>query len=233
MPLVVRGTPPRSRPWRALRTLAELRRCGMTRVASGQAQVDLDRDGRRTASTVTSQRGPNDFGPRLAERGTRADCNRSPAQDESHVQFAITLMRGKWKIGILCRLQDGPVRLSQLRRMFPRASKKMLTQHLREMEKDGLITRADLSGRLRHVEYSLSDPHGLDVSRLLQMLVAWSTEYSAHFKEPLPDGISGCKAVLSESEADQQRDRPAYRAGNGSSKLTLEVAFPRKHWGRP
>ena len=197
MPLAVRGTPPRSRPWRALRKLAELRRCGMTRVASGQAQVDLDRDDRRTASTVTPQRGLNDFGPRLAERGTRSGCLRPPAQDESHVQFAITLMRGKWKIGILCRLQDGPVRLSQLRRMFPRASKKMLTQHLREMEKDELITRTDLSGKLRHVEYSLSDPYGLAVSGLLQMLATWSAEYSERCKEPLPAVISSCEAVLS------------------------------------
>jgi DNA-binding MarR family transcriptional regulator len=103
--------------------------------------------------------------------------------------------------------------------MFPQASKKMLTQHLREMEKDGLITRTDLSGRLRYVEYSLSDPHGLTVSRLFQMLVTWSAEYSEHFKEPLPVGISGCEAVLSESEADQQRDRPALLAGSGNGNL--------------
>ncbi len=168
----------------------------MTRVASGQARVDLDRDGHWTASTVTSQRGPNDFGPRLTEHGTRSNSYRPEAQDESHVQFAIALMQGKWKIGILSRLRDGPVRLSQLRRMFPRASKKMLTQHLREMEKDGLILRTDLSGRLRHVEYSLSEPQGLAVSRLLQILVAWSTEYSKHCQEPRPNGIAGHEAVL-------------------------------------
>jgi DNA-binding MarR family transcriptional regulator len=103
--------------------------------------------------------------------------------------------------------------------MFPRASKKMLTQHLREMEKDGLILRTDLSRKLRHVEYSLSDPQGLAVSRLLRMLVAWSTEYSTHRDEFPPDGISVCKVVLSESEAGQQRDRPAYRAGNGNGTL--------------
>jgi hypothetical protein len=102
----------------------------------------------------------------------------------------------------------------------------MLTQHLREMEKDGLITRAELSGRLRHVEYSLSDPQGLAVSGLLQMLVTWSAEYSKNCEESPADGISVCKAVLSESEADQQRDRPAFRAGNGNGKLALEVAIP-------
>jgi DNA-binding MarR family transcriptional regulator len=114
--------------------------------------------------------------------------------------------------------------------MFPRASKKMLTQHLREMEKDGLISRADLSGRLRHVEYSLSDPQGLAVSQLLRMLVAWSTEYSTHRDEFPPDGISVCNAVLSGSEADQQCDRTAYRADAGSGKLTLAATvMPQKH----
>ena len=52
----------------------------------------------------------------------------------------------------------------------------MLTQHLRQMERDGLIVRADLSGKVPCVEYSLSDPHGLAVSRLLHILAAWSKE---------------------------------------------------------
>ena len=80
-----------------------------------------------------------------------------PDDEDRSVQLAIALIQGKWKIGILSNLQRGPVRLSQLRRMFPQASKKMLAQQLREMERDGLIIRTDLSGRLRHVEYSLSE----------------------------------------------------------------------------
>src|SRR5258708_35958603 len=86
------------------------------------------------------------------EREARDSCHQCPADYDQSVQFAITLIQGKWKIGILSSLQRGPARLSQLRRMFPQASKKMLTQHLREMERDGLIVRTDLSGRLRHVE---------------------------------------------------------------------------------
>jgi DNA-binding HxlR family transcriptional regulator len=46
--------------------------------------------------------------------------------------------------------------LGELRRIFPQASKKMLAQHLREMEEDGLVLRKDLSDRVLHVEYSLS-----------------------------------------------------------------------------
>ena len=72
--------------------------------------------------------------------------------EECSAQFAINLIHGKWKTRILSQLQHGPARLSELRRMFPEASKKMLTQHLRELEKDGLVIRTDMSGRVRHVE---------------------------------------------------------------------------------
>jgi len=84
----------------------------------------------------------------------------SQGAEECSAQIAINLIQGKWKTRILSRLQHGPVRLGELRRMFPEASKKMLTQHLREIEKDGLVIRKDLSGRLRHVEYLLSDRLG-------------------------------------------------------------------------
>ena len=59
------------------------------------------------------------------------------------------------------------------------ASKKMLTQHLREMEKDGLIVRTDLSGRLRHVEYSLSESAGFAVLQLINTLTEWSSQYAS------------------------------------------------------
>jgi hypothetical protein len=61
--------------------------------------------------------------------------------------------------------------------MFPEASKKVLAQHLREMEKDGLVIRKDLSGRLRHVEYFLSDSMGFAVLHLIGTLTKWGREY--------------------------------------------------------
>ncbi len=101
----------------------------------------------------------------------------SQGMEECSAQIAINLIQGKWKTRILSRLQHGPVRLSELRRMFPEASKKMLTQHLREMEKDGLVIRKDLSGRLRHVEYLLSDRLGFAVVHLIGTLTKWGREY--------------------------------------------------------
>src|ERR1700733_488699 len=87
----------------------------------------------------------------------------SQGAEECSAQYAINRIQGKWKTRILSRLQHRPVRLSEFHRMFPKASKKMLTQHLREMETDGLVVRKDLSGRLRHGENFLSDSMGFAV----------------------------------------------------------------------
>ncbi len=101
----------------------------------------------------------------------------SKSSEECLVELAIDLIHGKWKTRILSRLQHGPARLGELRRTFPQASKKMLAQHLREMERDGLVIRKDLSNKVLHVEYSLSDSGGLAVVRLINMLRDWSMEY--------------------------------------------------------
>lgn len=102
-----------------------------------------------------------------------------PSAKEHAAQLAINLIDGKWKIEILCGLQQGSIRLGQLRRSIPVASRKMLTEQLRRMEKDGLIVRTDPSSRLRHVEYSLSERHGVALLQLINVLAAWGTEYQS------------------------------------------------------
>jgi len=93
---------------------------------------------------------------------------------ECSAQVAVNLIHGKWKTRILARLQHGPARLGELRRILPQASKKMLAQHLREMERDGLVVRKNLSGRVLHVEYSLSESGGYAALHLISMLQDWS-----------------------------------------------------------
>ena len=92
-------------------------------------------------------------------------------------QIAVNLIQWKWKTLILSRLQQGPARLGELRRLLPQASKKMLAQHLREMERDGLVVRKNLSGRVLHVEYSLSESGDYAALRLINMLQDWSDEH--------------------------------------------------------
>jgi DNA-binding HxlR family transcriptional regulator len=125
----------------------------------------------------------HEYADRQKER-IRVLYHQCPDNDDRSVQLAIALIQGKWKIGILSNLQRGPVRLSQLRRMFPQASKKMLAQQLREMERDGLIIRRDLSGRLRHVEYSLSNSGGVAVLQLIGTLTEWGSQYASLLSKP-------------------------------------------------
>jgi hypothetical protein len=61
------------------------------------------------------------------------------------VALTIKVLQGKCTVQVLCTLLDGPVRLSQLRRLIPAASKKALTANLRSLEKLHLIVRRDLS----------------------------------------------------------------------------------------
>lgn len=102
---------------------------------------------------------------------------RSERSTECSAQVAVNLIRGKWKTRILSRLRHGPTRLGELRRILPQASKKMLAQHLREMERDGLVVRKNLSGRVLHVEYSLSESGGYAALHLISMLQHWSNEH--------------------------------------------------------
>ncbi len=60
----------------------------------------------------------------------------------------------------------------------------MLAQHLREMERDGLIVRTDLSGRLKHVEYSLSGSRGFAVLQLINTLTEWGSQYASLLPRP-------------------------------------------------
>ena len=63
------------------------------------------------------------------------------------------LFQSKWRAQILCALRSGPVRLGQLVRLIPGASKKMLTQNLRRLRADGIVVRNNLSNLRLHIEH--------------------------------------------------------------------------------
>lgn len=180
----------------------------MARTAIG-ANLDGTKDGCRHIPTAAMVRGQSRLRPSQLTQSTVSERRQFSSQEQAAIRFTLALVQGKWKIGILCRLQQGPARSGELRRLFPQASKKMLTLRLRELEKAGIIVRTDLSGKVPHVEYSLSVSRGQAVSRLLQILVTWSADYP----EPPSDGISDRNAVFSTSESDRQCDSPVYRSG--------------------
>ena len=71
------------------------------------------------------------------------------------IERVIAVFGGKWKAAILYHLQTvGTLRFSELRRLIPEVSQRMLTQQLRELERDGLVTREQFSEVPLRVEYT-------------------------------------------------------------------------------
>ncbi|MDX2677292.1 winged helix-turn-helix transcriptional regulator [Streptomyces sp. NY05-11A] len=92
------------------------------------------------------------------------------------IDAALDVVSGKWKGLILWELDAHRVRrFSELRRGLPGVSEKMLTQHLREMEEDGLVHREVYAEVPPRVEYSLTE-HGHTLNQALGPLGAWGTE---------------------------------------------------------
>ena len=176
----------------------EKRRCHVARAALvTNLNGARDRYGSASTAAAASRAESSQSFPTL----TRRDIGAPPDFDAGSKPLSglqLGLLQGKWKIGILCRLQEGPARLGDLRRLFPQASKKMLTQHLRQMERDGLIVRTDLSGKIPHVEYSLSNSLGPSVVKLINMLAQWGAQYSSdRFRGGESQARSGRNAELS------------------------------------
>ena len=71
---------------------------------------------------------------------------------------ALRCIDGRWKMPILAHLSgNDTMRFSDLQRAIPQASQKMLTQHLRELERDGIVTRTVYPEVPPRVEYRLTD----------------------------------------------------------------------------
>ena len=89
------------------------------------------------------------------------------------IDAAMDVVTGKWKSLILWELAaHGTRRFGELRRGLPGVSEKMLVQHLREMEADGLVHREVYPQVPPKVEYSLTDD-GRSLNEALGPLGDW------------------------------------------------------------
>ncbi|MEU4081464.1 transcriptional regulator [Streptomyces venezuelae] len=92
------------------------------------------------------------------------------------IDAAMDVVSGKWKVLILWELDHhGVRRFAELRRGLPGVSEKMLVQHLREMEEDGLVHREVYAEVPPKVEYSLTE-RGTSLNAALAPLGAWGGE---------------------------------------------------------
>jgi len=96
-----------------------------------------------------------------------------------------SIIGGKWKPPLLFYLEGRTRRFCELKRLIPGLTKKMLTQHLRELERDGIVHRKVYAEVPPHVEYSLTR-HGESLKPILKLMSAWGNRHRARYGVPAP-----------------------------------------------
>ena len=92
------------------------------------------------------------------------------------VATTVQLIGSKWKLLILRNLFMRPWRFNELRKDLEGISQKVLTDSLRALEEDGIITRTVYPEVPPRVEYALS-PLGQSMKPILDAMEEWGTEY--------------------------------------------------------
>ena len=96
------------------------------------------------------------------------------------VKLTAEIIGGKWKPLILFYLEDKTRRFSELQRLIPISTKKMLTKHLRELERDGIVHRNIFAEVPPRVEYSLTR-HGQSLRPILVLMSNWGKKHRARY----------------------------------------------------
>jgi len=91
-----------------------------------------------------------------------------------HCAMDVTMnfIGGKWKTVVLWYLRNDPKRFSELNRMIPYITEKMLSLQLKQLEKDGLIERKVFAEVPPRVEYTLSE-EGKTMKPMLEEIAKW------------------------------------------------------------
>jgi DNA-binding HxlR family transcriptional regulator len=96
------------------------------------------------------------------------------------VLLTTSIIGGKWKPLILFYLQSRTRRFSELNRLIPGSTKKMLTQQLRELERDAIVSRKVYAQVPPRVEYSITR-HGESLRPILRLMSGWGKKHRARY----------------------------------------------------
>ena len=105
------------------------------------------------------------------------DINHSeicPCGDTCPISSALAVVGGKWKMRIICSLNvDGTQRYNDLLKKLDGITNAMLSSSLKELEKDGVVTRKQYEEIPPRVEYSLTE-HGKELFPILHSFAHWA-----------------------------------------------------------
>lgn len=104
---------------------------------------------------------------------------------ECPIETVIHVLGGKWKPRICRHLIESTRRFSDLEKLIPAVSQKMLTQHLRDLEREGVVERTVHPVIPPKVEYSLSD-YGKTFIPVLEAMSVWGQNHKKRkWEEPV------------------------------------------------
>lgn len=105
-------------------------------------------------------------------------------------ELTLSMFSGKWKIVILYHLgKDGIYRFGELKKLLPNASNKVLTQQLRELEQDELITRTVYPEVPVRVDYQITEL-GLSLIPIIDLMYEWGTQRLKQLTHVPPHNIN-------------------------------------------
>jgi|TARA_Y100001970_G_scaffold207329_1_gene252586 DNA-binding HxlR family transcriptional regulator len=92
------------------------------------------------------------------------------------IEVTLDVIGGKWKAVLAYHIIQGPQRFSELKRLVPGITEKMLTQQLRELERDGVVSRTVFAEVPPRVEYRITE-HGASLQPVLAAMCSWGREH--------------------------------------------------------
>jgi DNA-binding HxlR family transcriptional regulator len=111
---------------------------------------------------------------------------RRPSRDDldliTQAGYALEALHGKWKVHLLVFMARGIRRHGRLHASLPGTSKKITTETLRALERDGLVRRTVYAEVPVRVEYALT-PLGWTLAEPLMALASWGGEHSGELAE--------------------------------------------------
>lgn len=105
------------------------------------------------------------------------NVNPSEKIERCPVETTIDVIGGKWKPLILFYLLAGTRRFNELQRLIPSITQRMLTLHLRELEKAGVVQRRAYPEVPPRVEYSLTNL-GRSLEPILNLMLDWGQKHA-------------------------------------------------------
>lgn len=112
----------------------------------------------------------------MRKESSTNSLNEKKLQQVCATAYALSIIGGRWKPTILHVLLHGKQRFSELRNILPNVSERMLSQQLKELEKDGIIKRMVYPEVPPRVEYELT-ADGFSMQDMLESISSWGVAH--------------------------------------------------------